>query len=43
MKSNYLYFQLFIKVLVHGEHTEMGRLKAAVIREYEDKVGRNDL
>ncbi|XP_046860569.1 cleavage and polyadenylation specificity factor subunit 3-like [Xenia sp. Carnegie-2017] len=24
-------------VLVHGEHNEMGRLKAAIIREYEDK------
>jgi hypothetical protein len=27
------------QVLVHGEHNEMGRLKAAIIREYEDKVG----
>ncbi|CAB3991608.1 Hypothetical predicted protein, partial [Paramuricea clavata] len=26
-------------VLVHGEHNEMGRLKAAIIREYKDKVG----
>ena len=24
---------------MHGEHNEMGRLKAAIIREYEDKVG----
>ena len=25
-----------MKVLVHGEQNEMGRLKAALIREYED-------
>ena len=32
--SEFIDFQ----VLVHGEHNEMGRLKAAIIREYEDKV-----
>ena len=32
---------IYFKVLVHGEHTEMGRLKAAIIREYEDKVWNN--
>ena len=32
-------FTFCLQVLVHGEHTEMGRLKAAIIREYEDKVG----
>ena len=26
----------FYQVLVHGEANEMGRLKAALIREYED-------
>lgn len=30
-------------VLVHGEQTEMGRLKAAVIREYEDKGAHIDV
>jgi len=27
---------LFFQVLVHGEANEMGRLKAALVREYED-------
>lgn len=29
-------FVIFSQVLVHGEQNEMGRLKAALIREYED-------
>ena len=27
---------MWCKVLVHGEQNEMARLKAAIIREYED-------
>ena len=31
----------FCQVLVHGEANEMGRLKAALIREYEDDTEYN--
>lgn len=32
---------LFIQILVHGEANEMSRLKAALIREYEDDTTYN--
>ena len=36
MRQHSVFDLIFVQVLVHGEMNEMARLKAALMREYED-------